>query len=623
VLKRDLKDKAAMEAAVRQVAREYLRDPNINSVGIGYATKAGRRTRRLALQFTVGRKLAPEQLEEARTRPIPRSITANGITFDTDVVERDFERQPTAVEEITKAERKRRLDPMMPGISIGHVDSTAGTLGCLVREIATGETRMLSNWHVLHGITNSHPPQLGDQIVQPGPYDDNRVAQNVCGRLVRSFLGLAGDCAIASITGRDAVETIADLDVPVRSVGDAELGDRVVKSGRTTAVTYGLVTRVHTITRLSYGTLGEQLIGGFEIGPDEDNPAASNEISMGGDSGSAWMAVTGSGAARDMIVGLHFAGETVEPAEYAVAAYASSVFEKLEIAPLEPPAEGDVNVITQAAAGYDRRFLPSQVLPPPEPADDDVRDDLQPTLSGDLVRHHTHFSLAMSAARRFCRWVAWNVDGSGLWQLSRDGIDFVLDDAYEPDEQVGDELYSDNPLDRGHVARRADLLWGTREEAERANVESFRFTNITPQLNDFNQSRMHGLWGELEDAVYEDVDVDDLRISVFGGPVFKDTDFLFRGVLVPRSFWKLIAYVESGTLKAKAFVLTQDDLEARLESLGLEEFKLYQVSVGELTDLIRLDFGSLEDADTMAAVPETVGAPVQRITARSEIMRIG
>jgi endonuclease G len=134
---------------------------------------------------------------------------------------------------------------------------------------------------------------------------------------------------------------------------------------------------------------------------------------------------------------------------------------------------------------------------------------------------------------------------------------------------------------------------------------------------------MHGLWGELEDAVYEDVDVDDLRISVFGGPVFKDTDFLFRGVLVARSFWKLLAYVEAGELKAKAFVLTQDDLEARLESLGLEEFKLYQVSVGELSDLVRLDFGSLEGADTMAAVPEIVGAPVRRITARSEIVLIG
>jgi endonuclease G, mitochondrial len=149
--KGDPKDKDAVQAAVRQVAREYLRDANINSVGVGYATKDGKRTRRLALQFTVGRKLAPEQLEAARTRPIPPRITANGIEFDTDVVERSFEHHPTAVEVETKAERKRRLDPMMPGISVGHVESTAGTLGCLVREVATGETRMLSNWHVLHG----------------------------------------------------------------------------------------------------------------------------------------------------------------------------------------------------------------------------------------------------------------------------------------------------------------------------------------------------------------------------------------------------------------------------------------------------------------------------------------
>jgi endonuclease G, mitochondrial len=160
-------------------------------------------------------------------------------------------------------------------------------------------------------------------------------------------------------------------------------------------------------------------------------------------------------------------------------------------------------------------------------------------------------------------------------------------------------------------------------EAQRANEDSFVFTNITPQLNDFNQSRLHGLWGELEDAVYEDVDVDDLRISVFGGPLFKATDFLYRGVLVPRSYWKLIAYVEGGTLKAKAFALTQDDLEARLESLGLEEFKLYQLSVAELTALTRLDFGQLERADTMPAVPEAAGAPVRRITARSQIVATG
>ena len=95
--------------------------------------------------------------------------------------------------------------------------------------------------------------------------------------------------------------------------------------------------------------------------------------------------------------------------------------------------------------------------------------------------------------------------------------------------QTGDELYEDNRLDRGHVARRADLLWGGLAEAKRANVDSFFFTDITPQMDNFNQSSMGGLWGRLEDAMFEDVDIDDLKVSVFAGPVFRDDDRMFRG----------------------------------------------------------------------------------------------
>jgi endonuclease G len=614
--KRDLKRQEAVRAAVRQVADEFLRDPNINSVGVGYKVRDGKRTDELALQFTVGQKLAPEALEAAAIPLIPETLTANGITFTTDIVEREFQRQPTVVATDTKAQRKRRLDPMMPGVSIGHVRSTAGTLGCLVRESASGETRLLSNWHVLHGETG----ELGDPIVQPGPFDDNRISENLCGRLVRSFLGLAGDCAIASVVGRAASEVTLDLAVAVRQLGDPELGDRVVKSGRTTAVTYGAVTRIHTITKLSYGSRGEERIGGFEIGPDDQHPAENAEISMGGDSGSAWLVADEAGAASDMMLGLHFAGETVEPAEYAVACYASSVFEKLEISPLDPPAAGVGVAAVPIAVGYNPAFLPAQLVEIPVPAERAVEDDYAPTKAGEPVRHYTHFSLAMSAARRFCRWVAWNVDGNGLQQLTRNGIEFELDDAYEPKDQVDNDLYANNPLDRGHIARRADLLWGSREEAEQANLDSFFFTNITPQLDDFNQSRLHGLWGELENAIYADIDVDDLRISVFGGPIFKDTDMHFREILVPRSFWKVIAYVETGALKAKAFVLTQDDLEAKLESLGLEQFKVYQVTLTDLSARTRLDYGQLAQADTMKTAIEALGAPaVRRIGARAEI----
>ncbi|MDA0180076.1 DNA/RNA non-specific endonuclease [Solirubrobacter phytolaccae] len=614
--KGDLKDRATIEAAVRQVADEYLADPNITSVGVAYKVTGGEPTDELALQFTVKTKFAPEGLEAAPTRPIPPELTANGIRFPTDVVERRYTAHPTAVDAEPKADRKRRLDPMVPGVSIGHTAVSAGTLGCLVREDATGETRMLSNWHVFQGPEGA----LGDRIVQPGAFDDNRVDENGCGRLVRSFLGLAGDCAIASVEGRGAEETILELGVPVRRLGDPELGDRVVKSGRTTGVTYGVVTRVHTITKIAYGPAHEEQIGGFEIGPDADHPATDGEISDGGDSGAAWLARDAEGAATDMMLGLHFAGEADGTSgEHALACYASSVFSKLEISPLAAPPR----IVSQAAsAGYDAAFLPGQTIPFPV-ATEAVEADYAPLQQSDgVVRHATHFSLAMSASRRFCRWVAWNVDGNGLQQLSRSGIEFKRDPEYLAEHQVDDDLYSNNRLDRGHIARRADLLWGTREEAQRANQESFLFTNITPQLDDFNQSAKHGLWGQLEDAIYEDVTVDDLRLSVVGGPIFKADDHQYRGVLVPRSYWKVIGYVEAGALRAKAYVLTQDDLETKLESLGLEPFNLYQVAIGELAGLTGLDYGPLTGADTMPPPnPDAAGAGVAReIRGRSDIV---
>jgi endonuclease G len=207
-----------------------------------------------------------------------------------------------------------------------------------------------------------------------------------------------------------------------------------------------------------------------------------------------------------------------------------------------------VQQATLVGSGYDPAFLPGARVEPPLAARRAVQDDYAPTGTGATVRHYTHFSLAMSKARRFCRWVAWNVDGNGLRSLSRTGLNFKLDHAYDPQFQVDDDIYAGNRLDRGHIARRADLLWGTPEEAKQANVDSFFFTNITPQLDDFNQSRQHGLWGQLEDAIYEDVDVEDLRLSVFGGPLFGETDVRYRDVLVPRSFWKVLAYVESGQL---------------------------------------------------------------------------
>jgi endonuclease G len=209
-------------------------------------------------------------------------------------------------------------------------------------------------------------------------------------------------------------------------------------------------------------------------------------------------------------------------------------------------------------------------------------------LDGSAVIPYTHFSLVLSKSRGFARWVAWNIDGGSIKRINRQGIPFVKDSRLPAQFQNGDELYGGNRLDRGHIARRADLLWGSLPEAASANRDSFFFTNISPQMDDFNQSSKNGVWGRLEEAVFDDVDVQDLKVTAFGGPVFQDNDREYRGVRIPREFWKLLAYVEQGELKSSAFLLTQNINP--FEALDLDEFRAFQVGTDELEQRTGLRF---------------------------------
>ncbi len=540
-----------LKTFVRVEGVNFLDDPNITSVGIGYKQKDGKSTGEISIQFTVGQKAAPEALEALDTTLIPKSFVIDGVEVPTDVLQRSYEPAYKLVAESVTSPRKTRIDPIVPGVSVANRRVSAGTIGGIVYDQHTGTPYILSNWHVLHGSLG----RIGDEIVQPGPHDDNRIDQNRLGKLVRSHLGAAGDCAIASIEDRTFKPDILELNVPIEQIGEVELDDKVIKSGRTTGVTHGIVTRIHTIVQLDYGgDVGEQNIGGFEIETDDDHLPTNGEISMGGDSGSVWLFKSANGRTTRIMAGLHFAGEgSTDPHEHALACYPRSVFEKLEIS-LSPPAAPVGNVEAVLRNGYASAFLGTLVPLPTLTASGKEKAFKR---SGSEVIPYTHFSLALSEQRGFAIWVAWNIDGGRLRKISRKGIPFVLDPAIPAQFQVDDSLYAGNRLDRGHIARRADLCWGSDREARQANRDSFFFTNITPQMDDFNQSSQGGIWGKLEDAVFADVDVENLRVSVFGGPVFRDDDREFREVKIPRTFYKILAYKEAGHLKAKAFLLTQ------------------------------------------------------------------
>lgn len=252
-------------------------------------------------------------------------------------------------------------------------------------------------------------------------------------------------------------------------------------------------------------------------------------------------------------------------------------------------------------SGYDPDFLGTRIDVPI--LDANIQDDAVLWEETEIIPY-THFSLSLSKTRHLARWVAWNIDGASIKLLSRTNLNFTKDPRLASDTQIGNELYSDNRLDRGHIARRADLTWGTLPEAQQANQDSFYYTNITPQMDDFNQSKHNGIWGRLENALYENVDVQDLRASVFGGPVFHPDDRTYRGIALPSEYWKLLVYQNQGTLKARAFLLTQN-LEHLRALLALDEFRVYQITIDELEHRTQLHFPTpVKEAGQLAAVRE-------------------
>lgn len=588
---------------IRARGADYLEDNNITSVGIGYKLKDGKPTKEISIQFTVDSKVEPEQIESLDSKIIPETIEVDGIKFPTDVIERRFAKSFRVVPQTVTGPRKTRIDPIVPGVSIANEKVTAGTIGCIAFDKQTGTPYVLSNWHVLNGPNGI----IGDRVVQPGPFDDDRVQQNQLGKLVRSHLGAAGDCAIASIESRSFRSEIFGLNVIPEQIGEPELGDKVIKSGRTTDITHGIVTRIHTMVKINYGKpAGLQAIGGFEIGPDPKNMPADGEISKGGDSGALWLFKLPNGKASKIMAGLHFAGEGAgDPNEHAIACYAKSVFEKLNIT-LTPPATAPTPQGIAGLPGYSPDFL-GTTINTPKLSGAKLHDAVK--INGSEIIRYTHFSLAQCKSRKFAFWVAWNIDGGSIKKVSRNNIKFIPDPRFA-EFQAGDELYAGNRLDRGHIARRADVVWGTLDEAKKANKDSFFFSNITPQMDNFNQGKLGGIWGRLEDAIFEDVDVDNLKVSVFGGPVFRSDDRVFKEVKIPREFYKVIVYVENAKLKAKGFILTQSLDE--LEILDLNEFKVFEATLAEIEKRCGFAFPvNLKTSDVLAEQlenkPEAMG----------------
>ena len=295
--------------------KQLLKRANVVATGIGFKQTGGVKTEALCIVCSVKKKVPPSQLT------VQDLVPAVVEGAPTDVIQ-------TGVIRALQAPTGR-FRPAPGGVSVGHVAITAGTLGCWV--IKNGQKVILSNNHVL---ANSNDAEIGDAILQPGPFDGGSFPQDHIANLMQfvpiSFQGDPSECQFANavvsvfnlgcrligsytryrVTKIQAEDNLVDAAIaaplnaadvkdeilnigPIQGTVQGQLGMAIKKSGRTTGLTTGEIQQVDVTANVQYGA------GQVAVFTDQ---LLAGAMSQGGDSGSAILNES------NRLTGLLFAG---------------------------------------------------------------------------------------------------------------------------------------------------------------------------------------------------------------------------------------------------------------------------------------------------------------------------
>jgi hypothetical protein len=306
----------------KKIANKMLSKKGVVAIGKGFKITDGQQTKNLAYICSVEKKVPAKYLNKKDVVP----FEINGIL--TDVME--------------TGKIKLQLNPILKhrpapaGVSVGHYNITAGTLGIWVKKHDADDNKwyMLSNNHVL---ANVNAGVVSDPIVQPGTYDGGMVSEDTIATLSEfipiTFAEVPSDCKVASAISwfLNLISTIVlgrstklkpyanldlenyvdcalalplnqnDVDTSINDIGNhtgmtkkSILGMKVQKSGRTSGVTTGEVSQVDVTVAVDMGDGNTAIFS--------DQVIATGSMSSPGDSGSIVLDM------EKNIVGLLFAG---------------------------------------------------------------------------------------------------------------------------------------------------------------------------------------------------------------------------------------------------------------------------------------------------------------------------
>jgi len=276
-------------------AEALLEVPGVVGVGVGHNGDSSPAV--VIFTETPGVRGLPTFLEG-----VPVAVRVSGKFFNQPKPDKPG-KPPKPPEEPELSPKDRWPWPVPIGVSTGHPNITAGTIGARVTDGIN--VYALSNNHV---YADENEANIGDNVLQPGTFDGGIDPDDSIGTLfdfepivfstsannvIDAAIALSSTAALSNATPDDGYGT------PKSAIAEAQIGMKVKKYGRTTGQTNGRVVAINMTVDVGYDTGVARFVDQTVISP--------GAFSAGGDSGSL-IVVNVKGRDYNKPVGLLFAG---------------------------------------------------------------------------------------------------------------------------------------------------------------------------------------------------------------------------------------------------------------------------------------------------------------------------
>lgn len=250
-----------------------------------------------------------------------------------------------------------------------------------------------------------------------------------------------------------------------------------------------------------------------------------------------------------------------------------------------------------ANTGYDNVSVTGYEIP--HLNDQNVYADHYVTMDGVQI---LNYALEWDNTKRHANWVAFTFDTTTSADNVKRTDAWSVDPKLPAEMQVQESDHKNDGFDKGHLCASEDRVY-----LKEANEQTFYYSNMSPQLNDFNG----GFWGKLEarvqtwgrstaEGVYDKVYVTKggtlnkllknfKGTTVNGGTPTTDANgFTIHGLACPEYYFMAVLSQKDDVFHAIAFLVPHK--EGMTRNPSSDELKEYVVSVDKLEEETGIDF---------------------------------